>query len=147
MKVILLEDVKGKGKKGDVVNVADGYAANFLFPRNLAREASAQLINDIKTQKEAEGFRKSKEKQAALVLKETLEGAVLVYKTTGGADGRLYSAVTGKDVSEKIKEVLGLDIDKKKIAIAETIKTAGEYSITVKLYPEIQAKIKLVVES
>ena len=146
MKVILLQDVKGQGKKGDLVNVSDGYAMNFLLPRNLAKEANAQLINDIKNKRDAEDFRKTEEKKAALESKAKLENAVLVYRTTGGTDGRLYSAVTGKDIAEKIKSDLGFDIDKKKISIGDTIKNAGEYTITIKLYPEIQVKLKLIVE-
>ncbi len=146
MKVILLQDVKGQGKKGDLVNVSDGYAMNFLFPKNLAKEANAQLINDIKIKREAEDFRKTEEKKTALEIKKKLENAVLVYKTTGGADGRLYSAVTGKDIADKIKNEIGVDIDKKKISTAETIKNTGEYTVTIKLYPEISVKLKLIVE-
>jgi large subunit ribosomal protein L9 len=146
MKVILLQDVKGQGKQGDIVNVSDGYAMNFLFPRNLAKEANAQLLNDIKNKKEAEDYKKAEEKKIALDNKAKLENAVLIYKTTGGADGRLYSAVTGKDIAEKIKSELGFDIDKKKISVSDTIKTVGEYIVTVKLYPEVQVKIKLIVE-
>ena len=146
MKVILLQDVKAQGKKGDVVNVSDGYAMNFLFPKKLAKEASTAALNDIKLRNEADEFRKSEDKKTALLNKETLENTPLVYKTSGGSDGRLYSAVTAKDVADKIKNELGIEIDKKKISIDDVIKTVGEYNVTVKLYPEINAKIKLVVE-
>lgn len=146
MQVILLEDVKGKGKKGDLVNVSVGYAVNYLFPRNLAKEANAQILNDIKTKRAAEDYRKGEEKKAALENRKLLENAVLVYKTTGGSDGRLYAAVTNKDIAEKIQSDLGLLVDKKKIVIKDTIKNAGVYSVTVKLYPEISAKLKLIVE-
>ena len=146
MKVILLQDVKAQGKKGDVVNVSDGYAKNFLFPRNLAEEASPAALNTIKMRKEADEYKRDQDKKAAIEHKKVLENTVLVCKTTGGADGRLYSAVTGKDISEMIKKQLGIDIDKKKISVDEVIKTVGEYHATAKLFPEINANIKIVVE-
>ena len=141
MKVLLLADVKGKGKKGDIVNAPDGYARNYLFPNGLAAEATAQVLNDVKNKKESE------EKKAALANKEKLDNASVVFKTTGGVDGRLYSAVTAKDIAEKISTVLGVEVDKKKIVIADNIKTVGEYNATVKLYPEISAKVRIIVEA
>ncbi|NLN55964.1 MAG: 50S ribosomal protein L9 [Clostridiales bacterium] len=147
MKVVLLEDVKGQGKKGEIVKVSDGYAKNYLIPKNLAKEATEQIIKDIESKKQAEAFKQSEEKKSALSHKEILEKTVLVFNTTGGIDGKLYSAVTGKDVAEKIKADLGLDIDKKKIVINETIKTMGEYTVTVKLFPGIQAKLSLKVQN
>ena len=146
MKVILLQDVKAQGKKGDIVNVSDGYAKNFLFPRNLAKEASASALNEVKLRKEAENYRHDQEKQAAIENKAILDKATLVYKTTGGVDGRLYSAVTSKDISEMIKKELGIDIERKKISVDEVIKTVGEYKVTVKLFPEISSVIKVIVE-
>ena len=146
MKVILLQEVKAQGKKGDIVNVSDGYAKNFLFPRNLAKEASASALNEVKLRKEAENYRHDQEKQAAIENKAILDKATLVYKTTGGVDGRLYSAVTSKDLSEMIKKELGIDIEKKKISVDEVIKTVGEYKVTVKLFPEISSVIKVIVE-
>lgn len=145
MKVVLLEDVKGQGKRGELVNVSDGYARNFLFPKKLAKPADNQIINEIKAKKDSEDFKKQEEKKQALALAETLKDKVLVYKTTGGSDGRLYGAVTAKDISEKLESDLGLAIDKRKIVVNETIKTVGEYNIEIKLYPEISATIKLQV--
>jgi large subunit ribosomal protein L9 len=147
MKVILLEDVKGQGKKGDVINVSDGYAKNFLLPRKLAKEATAQLVNEIESKKKAEEFRHAEDKKAALASKEIIEMATLVFTATGGADGKLYSAVTNKDIAEKIKAELGLDIDKKKIVINDTVKTTGEYVVSIKLFPEVQAKLRLKVQN
>ncbi len=147
MKVLLLADVKGKGKKGDVINAPDGYVRNYLIPSGLAAEATSQVLNDVKNKKASEEFKKAEEKKAALANKEKLDGAVIVFKTTGGADGRLYSAVTARDIAEKIKETVGIEVDKKKVSIADNIKIAGEYTATVKLYPEISAKIKIVVEA
>ncbi len=105
------------------------------------------MLNDVKNKKEAEEFRKSEEKKAALANKEKLDNASVVFKTTGGVDGRLYSAVTAKDIAEKISTVLGVEVDKKKIVIADNIKTVGEYNATVKLYPEISAKVRIIVEA
>ncbi len=147
MKVLLLADVKGKGKKGDVINAPDGYVRNYLIPNGLAAEATSQVLNDVKNKKASEEFKKAEEKKAALANKEKLDGAVIVFKTAGGADGRLYSAVTARDIAEKIKETVGIEVDKKKVSIADNIKTAGEYTATVKLYPEISAKIKITVEA
>ena len=146
MKVILLQDVKSQGKKGDIVNVSDGYAKNFLFPRNLAEEASSTALNAIKLRREADDFKREQERKAAIANKAVLESSTLVYKTTGGADGRLYSAVTAKDLSEMIKKELNIDVDKKKIAVDEVIKTVGEYRAVAKLFPEINATIKIIVE-
>lgn len=145
MKVVLLDDVKGQGKKGEIVNVSDGFARNFLYPKKLAKPADNQIINEIKAKKDSEAFKKSEEKKQALMLSEKLKDTVLVYKTTGGADGRLYGSVTAKDVSEKLEKELGLLVDKRKIMINDTIKTIGEYSIELKLYPEITTTIKLQV--
>ncbi len=147
MKVVLLADVKGQGKKGDLVNVSDGYARNFLFPKKLAMEANAQILNDLKNKKEAEDFKRAEDKKAALLLVEQFKTITLVYKATGGADGKLYGAVTTKDIAEKLSKEKGITIDKKKFVMPETIKTVGEYIIDVKLYPEISAKLKVIVEN
>ncbi|HAN21036.1 MAG: 50S ribosomal protein L9 [Clostridiales bacterium GWF2_36_10] len=145
MKVILLEDVQGQGKKGEIVNVSDGYARNFLFPKKLGKIADNQIINEIKAKKDSLDFKKTEEKKQAIALVEKLKGTVLVYKTTGGTDGRLYGAVTAKDICEKLQSELGLTVDKRKIVINDTIKTVGEYNLEIKLYPEISANIKLQV--
>lgn len=147
MKVVLLADVKGQGKKGELVNVSDGYARNFLFPKKLAKEANNQIINDLKNKKEAEDFKKAEDRKAALALVEQFKTITLTYKATGGADGKLYGAVTAKDISEKLDKEKGINIDKKKFVMPETIKTVGEYVIDVKLYPEIAAKLKVIVEN
>lgn len=145
MKVVLLADVKGQGKKGELVNVSDGYARNFLFPRKLAMEANAQILNEIKNKAEAESFRKAEDKKAAIELSAKLKELVLTYKSTGGADGKLYGAVTAKDIADKLASDFGISVDKRKIVINETIKTVGEYVLDVKLYPEIVAKLRVQV--
>lgn len=145
MKVVLLADVKGQGKKGDLVNVSDGYARNFLFPKKLAMEANATILNEIKNKAEAESYKKAEDKKAALQLSEKLKEIVLKYKSTGGADGKLYGAVTAKDIADKLSADYGITVDKRKIVIAETIKTVGQYVLDVKLYPEIVAKLHVEV--
>lgn len=145
MKVVLLADVKGQGKKGELVNVSDGYARNFLFPKKLAMEANAQILNEIKNKAEAESFKKAEDKKAALQLSEKLKDIVLKYKSTGGADGKLYGAVTAKDIADKLASDFGITVDKRKIVMTETIKTVGEYVLDVKLYPEIVAKLRVEV--
>ena len=147
MKVILLQDVKGQGKKGDLINASDGYARNFLLPRKLAKEADAGSIKQIEIQKESEAFHIAEEKRKAEETRAFLSGKSIRFKTTGGADGRLYGAVTAKDVSEKIGSELGLYIDKRLITISDTIKTTGEYTVRIKLFQGISAELKLIVEA
>ena len=146
MKVLLLEDVKAQGKKGEIITVSDGYAKNFLFPRNLAKEATAQVINEVKAKNDSAAYKKETERKAAVELASKINGKVITFKTTGGADGRLYGAVTTKDVAEKIKSQLGIEMDKKKIVLGDNIKRTGEYSVKLKLYPEVSAELKIVVE-
>ena len=146
MKVILLEDVKGQGKKGELINTSDGYARNFLFPKKLAKPADASSIKEIETKKESQAFHLAEEKKKAEETKAFLSDKKIVFKTSGGADGRLYGAVTTKDVSDKIEKDLGLKIDKKSISISTTIKTAGEYTAKIKLFQGITADLKLIVE-
>ena len=147
MKVILLEDVQGQGKKGEVINASNGYARNFLFPRKLAKPADAGVIKQIESRKESEAFHFSENKKKAEETKKFLADKTLVFKTTGGSDGRLYGAVTAKDISDKIKQDLGIDIDKRDITIPETIKLAGEYTIKIRLFQGVNADLKLSVEA
>lgn len=147
MKVILLQDVKAQGKKGDLVNVSDGYAKNFLFPRKLAKVADAQVLTELKNREESIAFRDAEDRKAAVELKGRLEQLSLVFQTTGGADGRLYGAVTSKDISEKLEQEHQIKIDKKKIDVGANIKTTGEFSAEIKLYREISATLKIVVKA
>lgn len=146
MKVILLQDVKAQGKKGQVINVSDGYAQNFLFPRKLARVADAQVLTELKNREEANAFREAEDRKAALALKEKMDQIELVFLTTGGADGRLYGAVTSKDISEKLEAEHKISIDKKKIDVGN-IKVAGEYTVSIKIYREISASVKVIVKA
>jgi large subunit ribosomal protein L9 len=149
MQVILKEDVRGLGKKEDLVNVSDGYARNFLFPRGIAVEASKSNVNIMKTRKEAERTRIDRAQSAAEINAEKLSGITLTIKgKTGSGDGsaRLFGSITSKDISDALKEQFGLDIDKKKIVLDEPIKTLGEKVIDVKLFAGINAKLKVTVE-
>ncbi len=145
MKVVLLQDVKGQGKKDDLINVSDGYARNFLFPKKLAVEADAKILNDIKN-KEAARLRKIElEKQAARETAEKLGGILVKIKVKEGADGRFYGSVTTKDIAEALAEQFGIDVDKRKIVLSDPIKAYGTYSVDVKLYPEISGKMNVLV--
>ena len=147
MKVILLQDVKAQGKKGDVINVSDGYAKNYLFPRKLAKVADAQVLTELKNKEQAIAYRDAEDKKNALALKEKLDQITLVFRTTGGVDGKLYGAVTSKDISEKLASEHGIEVDKKKITITSTIKTIGEFTVDIKLYHDISSTVKVIVEA
>ena len=145
MKVVLLQDVKGQGKKDEVINVSDGYARNFLFPKKLAVEADAKILNDIKN-KEAARLRKIElEKQAARETAATLQTLVVKIKIQQGGDGKFYGSVTTKDIAEALAAQHGVEIDKRKIVMANQIKAYGSYTVDVNLYPEISGKIIVLV--
>lgn len=145
MKVILKQDVKGLGKKEDLVNVNDGYARNFLFPRGLAVEASAGNINVMNTRKEAEKSKKARELAQARELAEKIKDMVVVIKTKAGENGKLFGSITSKDISDKLKADFKLDIDKKKINLPDAVKSLGELQVDVRLYPEVSAKLTVKV--
>ncbi len=145
MKVILNADVKGKGKKGEVVTVSDGYARNYLFPKNLAKEATPQNLNAAKVAQDAAKHRKLVEKAEALALAEKLSDKKIQVKAKCGEGTRLFGAVTAAEVAEAIQEALGIEVDKKKIALSGGIKELGTYDVTVKIYAEVSAKIKVEV--
>jgi len=140
MKVILLKDIKGSGKKGDVIEASDGYARNFLLPKNLAKEANASNVHTLNLQKEAERRKKVAETEAAQKLADELKGKVVKISAKAGANGRLFGAITSKDIAAQIKNQFKVDIDKKKVN-TETIRQLGSYEIELKLYPEISTKI------
>ena len=145
MKVILLTDVKGQGKKNDVIEVSDGYAKNFLIPRKLAKAADAQSLNDVKVKEEARLYRIETDKKEARALAEKLKGILVKIPASSGADGRLYGSITSKDISERLEADHGISIDKRKIVMGEPVKTYGKYEIDVKLYTEINGKINVLV--
>ncbi len=145
MKVVLLQDVKAQGKKGDLINVSDGYARNFLFPKGLAAEADAKVMNELKSKEEARLHKIEEEKAAARAVAEQLTGIVVKLKSTAGADGRLYGSITAKDIAEELARAHGITIDKRKIDMDGPIRAFGTYTLDVKLYTEIIGKINLVV--
>lgn len=146
MKVILLKDVKGQGKKGQVVNVSDGYARNFLFPKNLAEEANAGNLNILNKKNEIDRKKKLAEVEAAQSEADKLRNKEINILAKSGENGKLFGAITNKDIALEIKNKFGMDIDKKKI-VMDTIKLAGAYDIEVKLYAEISVKMKVIVKS
>ena len=142
MKVILLQDVKKIGKKGEVIEASDGYARNFLFPRKLAQEATDANMHILNNKKENERKKKLAEIEAAQKLAGELKGKEITIKTKIGESGKLFGAITSKDISALIKTQYKVEIDKKKI-VMDTIKLAGNYEIEVKLYPEVSTKMKV----
>lgn len=140
MKVILKQDVKSLGKKGELVNASDGYARNFLFPKGLAIEANAAAMNDFNNKESAKKFHKAEEVKAAQELADRLEGKTFCLKAKAGANGKLFGSVTSKDVAGKIKEELKVDIDKRKI-VMDDIKSFGTVQAEIKVYQGISAKV------
>ena len=144
MQVILLQDVKKLGKKGDVINTSDGYARNFLFPKKLAQEATESNLHILNNKKENDRKQKLAEIEAAQKLAGELKGKEITIKAKTGENGKLFGAITSKDVAELIKTQYKIEIDKKKI-VMDTIKLAGGYDIEIKLYPEVSTKMKVVI--
>ncbi len=145
MKVILLQDVKAQGKKDQIINVSDGYATNYLFPKGLAKPADAQALNDIKNKKAAEEHRIEVERAEAKATAEKLESIMLKIPASSGADGKLYGSITSKDIVEMLAAQAGIVIDKRKILSDEPIRTYGAYTREVKLCRDIIGKIHLTV--
>ena len=145
MKVILTQDVKGQGKKDQVVEVSDGYARNFLFPKKLAIVADAKAMNELKNKEASHQHKVELERAEAKALAEKLTNITLKMVCKSGADGRLYGAVTAKDVADALEKAHGISVDKRKITVSEPIKSYGKYTLDVKLYPEITGQIRVVV--
>ena len=144
MKVVLLSDVKGQGKKGELCNVSDGYARNFLFPKNLAVAADSAAMSELKSREQAKEHHKKEEIAAAKAMAEKLEGKTVTIKAKAGANGKLFGSVTSKEIVAEIKNSLNMDIDRKKMTVAD-IKNFGEYTAEIKLYTGISAKITVKV--
>ena len=144
MKVVLLADVKGQGKKGELCNVSDGYARNFLFPKKLAVEADNSALNELKNREEAKAHHKQEEINAAKETAAKLDGKEVTIKAKAGSAGRLFGAVTSKEIAAQIKQSLGVEVDRKKMSVAD-IKNFGEYTAEIKLYQGIVAKLTVKV--
>ena len=147
MKVVLLQDVQGQGKKDQIIEVSDGYARNFLFPKKLALEANAQILNDIKNKEAARQRKIDLERQAARETAEKLQGLIVKIKVQSGtsADGKFYGSVTTKDIGEALAAQHGIEVDRRKIVLADPIKAYGTFTVDVKLYPEITGKLNVLV--
>ena len=145
MKVILKADVKGQGKKGQMVEVSDGYARNFLLPRGIAEEATKSAVNNFKGKESSAKFHKEQEEKEARETAAKLEGKTVTIKTKAGANGKLFGSITSQVVAEAIKMQLHVVVDKKKLVMSD-IKTTGNTEIDVKVYPEISARVTVSVE-
>ena len=146
MKVILLQDVKGKGKKGQMLEVSDGYARNFMLPKKIAIEATADAINTMRMNDKATQERIAKEKAEALAVSKQLRELTLVVTAKGGGAGRLFGSVTNQEIADALKAKTGITLDKRKIVIADTIKSVGTYTVTCKLGYEITAPLTVKIE-
>ena len=145
MKVILREDVKKIGKAGDLVNVSDGYARNYLFPRELAVEATAGEMKTLKAKQEKEENKIKKQEAEAKKAAERLKEAVIIVKAKVGEGGRLYGSVTNKDIADAIKASIGFEVDKRKIELNEQVKTLGEYSAHIRLFHDVSVEVRFAV--
>lgn len=146
MKVILQKDVKGQGKKGEVIDVSDGYAKNFLIKQKLAVEATSVNLNSHKVAQAAAERRRAEEKEAAIQLKNILDKTETVIPLKVSENGKIFGALTTLAISEAL-EKMNIQVDKKKIVLSEPIKTVGVHIVTVKLYPEVTANLKVIVEA
>ena len=145
MKVVLLADVKGVGKKGELINAAEGYARNFLLPRKLAKEANAQVMNELKNAEASKAYKVKTETEEAQRIAEALKDKTVRITAKAGQGGRLFGSVTAKEIAQEIKKQYGFDIDKRKIHLDPDIKAFGGYHIEVKLYNGITAKLAVSV--
>ena len=146
MKVILLQDVKGKGKKGQMLEVSDGYARNYMLPRKIAIEATADAVNTMRMNDKATQERIAKEKAEALEISKKLRELTVVVTAKGGGSGRLFGSITNAEVAEALEKKTGIKLDKRKIVLNETIKTVGAYTATCKLGYEITAPLTVKIE-
>ena len=145
MKVILLCDVKGQGKKDQIVDVSDGYARNFLFPQKKAVPADSKATSELKSKEEAKQYRLSEDRKAAQALADKIKAVTVEIKMGHGQDGRLYGSVTSKDISEALSKIIGTDVDKRKINLKESIKAYGNYDVEIKIFQDISSKFVVKV--
>lgn len=145
MKVILLEDVKSLGKKGEIVTVNEGYARNFILPKKLGVEADAKNLNDLKLKKANDEKVAKEQYEEALALKEKVEAGTINLTIKAGEGGRTFGSVSSKEIAQAVASQLSLEIDKKKIHLTEPIKTLGTHNVTVKLHPKVSAQLKVKV--
>ena len=145
MKVVLLADVKGQGKKNDIINVSDGYARNFLLPRKLAVEADAKILNEIKGREDSLKHKIEVETAEAKAMAAKMDTILVKITASSGADGRLYGSITAKDIAEHLAKDHGITVDKRKIQLSDPIRAYGKYDLDVKLYTDVTAKVHVLV--
>ena len=145
MKVILKADIKGVGKKDQVINASDGYARNFLFPKNLAVEANAENMSKLKAKQDSNAFKKSQEKEEAQKIADKLSKILLKIKVKAGANGKIFGGVSSKEIAESLEKQYQIKVDKKKIDLKDTIKTLGTFSVDIKLFEGVIGKVKIDV--
>ena len=145
MKVILLCDVKGQGKKDQIVEVSDGYARNFLFPQKKAVPADAKATNELKNKEESKQFKINEDRKAAAALAEKINNVEIEIVMGHGADGRLYGSVTAKDIAEQLKKKIGVEVDKRKIVLKDSIRAYGKHDVSLKILADISAKFVVYV--
>lgn len=145
MKVILKADIKGVGKKDQVINASDGYARNFLFPKNLAVEANNSNMSKLKSKNDANQYRKDQEKDAAKEVAKKLEQITLIIQVKAGENGKIFGGVSSKEIAEDLEKQHNIKVDKKKINLKETIKTLGTQTVEIKLFEGVTAKLKVAV--
>ncbi len=147
MKVILLDNIKGVGKKDEIINASDGYARNYLLPKKLAVEANAENLSKLNNKKESAIYKKDQEKQNAEELAKKLKGIMLKIKVKAGENGKIFGGVTSKEISENLKSQYNFVVDKKKIELKDTIKTLGSFNVSIKLFEGITADLRVEVIS
>ena len=147
MKVILLEDVKSLGKKGEIVNVNDGYARNFILPKKLGLEATSKNLNDLKLQKQNDEKVAQEKLDAAKALAEEIKEKSITVKIQAGVEGRVFGSISSKEIALEAKKQLNMDIDKKKIIIPDAIKSLGTYNVNIKLHKDVVGKLAVKVEA
>ncbi len=145
MKVVLTADVKGQGKKNDIIEVSDGYARNYLLPRKLAVEATNKVLNEIKGANDAKAHKLEVELSEARALASKLDSLLIKIHASSGADGRLYGSITAKDISEHLEKEHGVVVDKRKIVLTNPIRAYGQYDLDIKLYTEVTGKVHVLV--
>ena len=145
MKVILLDNIKGVGKKDEVINASDGYARNYLFPKKLAIEANSANMSKLKSKKDAEQYKRDIEKEDALKIAKKMENIMLKIKVKAGENGKIFGGVTTKEIAENLKEQYQMEVDKKKILLLENRKELGSFQVEIKLYEGVMAKLKIDV--
>ncbi len=145
MKVILLSDIKGVGKKDQIINASDGYARNFLFPKKLAVEANAENMSKLKAKQDSNLYKKNVEKEEAMKIAEKLKGILLKISVKAGENGKIFGSITSKEIADNLKEQYKIEIDKKKVELKEPIKTVGSFVVSIRLYEGIIGNLKVQI--